>query len=67
MDLHKAITCQVCIQGDSAFGFSGMELETVCRYKLPIVFVVVNNNGIGMGGDENFWGMMDSTDVVSTR
>ena len=22
----------VCVQGDSAFGFSGMELETACRY-----------------------------------
>ena len=21
----------VCVQGDSAFGFSGMELETACR------------------------------------
>ena len=24
----------VCIQGDSAFGFSGMEFETACRYVL---------------------------------
>ncbi|MCH2172855.1 thiamine pyrophosphate-dependent enzyme [Myxococcota bacterium] len=39
----------VCIEGDSAFGFSGMEVETACRYKLPIVFVVVNNNAIGGG------------------
>ena len=22
----------VCVQGDSAFGFSGMELETACRW-----------------------------------
>ena len=27
----------VAIEGDSAFGFSGMELETICRYQLPIV------------------------------
>ena len=36
-------------EGDSAFGFSGMEVETACRYKLPIVFVIVNNNSIGGG------------------
>lgn len=42
----------VCVEGDSAFGFSGMEVETACRYKLPITFVVINNNGIGMGIDE---------------
>jgi len=41
----------VCLEGDSAFGFSGMEVETACRYRLPIVFVVVNNNGIGGGID----------------
>ena len=26
----------VCVQGDSAFGFSGMELETACRYHTAI-------------------------------
>jgi 2-hydroxyacyl-CoA lyase 1 len=41
----------ICLEGDSAFGFSGMEVETACRYKLPIVFVIVNNNGIGGGFD----------------
>ena len=41
----------ICLEGDSAFGFSGMEVETACRYKLPIVFVVVNNNSIGGGVD----------------
>ncbi|XP_073237038.1 2-hydroxyacyl-CoA lyase 1-like [Porites lutea] len=45
----------VCVQGDSAFGFSGMELETACRYNLPIVFVIVNNNGIYSGVDEKSW------------
>ena len=39
----------ICVEGDSAFGFSGMEVETACRYRLPITFVVVNNNGIGGG------------------
>jgi 2-hydroxyacyl-CoA lyase 1 len=42
----------VCVEGDSAIGFSAMELETACRYRLPITFVVVNNNGIGGGEAE---------------
>ncbi|MCW2869498.1 oxalyl-CoA decarboxylase [Actinacidiphila oryziradicis] len=39
----------VAIEGDSAFGFSGMEIETICRYQLPIVTLVFNNNGIYRG------------------
>jgi oxalyl-CoA decarboxylase len=39
--------------GDSAFGFSGMEMETVCRYGLPVCVVVFNNNGIYRGTDIN--------------
>ena len=42
----------VAICGDSAFGFSGMDVETICRYKLPVVTVVFNNNGIYRGDDE---------------
>lgn len=42
----------ICLEGDSAFGFSGMEVETACRYRLPIVFVIVNNNAIGGGVDQ---------------
>ena len=42
----------ICVQGDSAFGFSGMEVEVACRYNLPITFVVINNNGIGGGVSE---------------
>ena len=39
----------VAIEGDSAFGFSGMEIETVCRYELPVVTVIFNNNGVYRG------------------
>lgn len=39
----------VAIEGDSAFGFCGMEIETICRYGLPIVTLVFNNNGIYRG------------------
>ena len=42
----------ICVEGDSAFGFSGMEMETIVRYKLPIILVIVNNNGI-YGGLDN--------------
>ena len=43
----------LAIEGDSAFGFSGMEVETICRYKLPVCIVVFNNDGIyrGTGAD----------------
>jgi len=36
----------VMVVGDSAFGFSGMELETAARYNLPLKVVIINNNGI---------------------
>ena len=39
----------VAVEGDSAFGFSGMEVEVACRHKLPITFIVLNNGGIGGG------------------
>jgi oxalyl-CoA decarboxylase len=39
----------VAIEGDSAFGFSGMELETICRYELPVTTIVFNNNGVYRG------------------
>uniref|UniRef100_A0A6P7H0V3 2-hydroxyacyl-CoA lyase n=1 Tax=Diabrotica virgifera virgifera TaxID=50390 RepID=A0A6P7H0V3_DIAVI len=39
----------ICVEGDSAFGFSGMEIETMVRYKLPVIIVIVNNSGIYSG------------------
>src|SRR6202046_2041404 len=30
----------LCIEGDSAFGFSGMGGEAICRYKLPVCVVL---------------------------
>lgn len=39
----------VAVEGDSAFGFSGMEVEVACRYKLNITFIVLNNGGIYKG------------------
>ena len=43
----------IAIEGDSAFGFSGMEVETICRYKLPVCVVIFNNNGVYKGTDVN--------------
>src|ERR1700730_12370591 len=42
----------ISVSGDSALGFSGMEIETACRYRLPIKVVVLNNGGIGSGTAE---------------
>jgi len=41
----------LAVEGDSAFGFSGMEVETICRYNLPVCIVVMNNNGVYKGTD----------------
>ncbi|MYW62728.1 oxalyl-CoA decarboxylase [Streptomyces sp. SID8379] len=41
----------VAVEGDSAFGFSGMELETICRYNLPVVTVIMNNGGVYRGDE----------------
>ena len=46
----------LAVVGDSAFGFSGMEVETLCRYKLPVCVVVFNNGGIYRGTDVNSGG-----------
>lgn len=39
----------VAVEGDSAFGFSGMDVATICRYKLPVTVVIFNNGGIYNG------------------
>ncbi len=41
----------IAIEGDSAFGFSGMEVETICRYNLPVCVVILNNNGVYRGDE----------------
>ena len=57
----------VAIEGDSAFGFSGMELETICRYNLPITTVVFNNNGVYRGTDVNPTGGADVAPTVFVK
>jgi len=54
----------IAIEGDSAFGFSGMEVETICRYNLPVCVVVFNNNGVYRGTDVNPTGGPDVAPTV---
>jgi oxalyl-CoA decarboxylase len=57
----------LAIEGDSAFGFSGMEVETICRYNLPVCTVVFNNNGIYRGTDVNPTGASDPATTVFVK
>jgi len=57
----------VAIEGDSAFGFSGMEVETICRYDLPVCVVVFNNNGVYRGTDVNPTGGRDVAPTVFVK
>ncbi|HKT98678.1 MAG TPA: oxalyl-CoA decarboxylase [Paraburkholderia sp.] len=57
----------VAIEGDSAFGFSGMELETICRYNLPVCTIVFNNNGVYRGTDVNPSGGADVAPTVFVK
>jgi oxalyl-CoA decarboxylase len=57
----------LAIEGDSAFGFSGMEVETICRYNLPVCVVVMNNNGVYAGTDKNPTGGPDVAPTVFVK
>jgi oxalyl-CoA decarboxylase len=57
----------LAVVGDSAFGFSGMEVETICRYQLPVCVVVFNNNGIYRGTDVNAAGGTDPATTVFVK
>ncbi len=57
----------LAVEGDSAFGFSGMEVETICRYDLPICVVVFNNGGIYRGSDVNPAGGPDVATTVFVK
>jgi oxalyl-CoA decarboxylase len=57
----------LCVEGDSAFGFSGMEVETICRYNLPVCIVIFNNDGIYRGTDVNASGSSDPAPTVFVK
>ncbi|CCX10700.1 thiamine pyrophosphate enzyme, N-terminal TPP binding domain-containing protein [Pyronema domesticum] len=43
----------IAIEGDSALGFSLAEIETMARYRMPVVIVVMNNGGVYHGISDN--------------
>ena len=57
----------IAIEGDSAFGFSGMEVETICRYNLPVCIVILNNNGVYRGDEKNLAGGTDPSPMVFVK
>ena len=57
----------LAVEGDSAFGFCGMEVETICRYNLPVCVVVFNNDGIYRGDGENWGGGDDPATTVFVK
>jgi oxalyl-CoA decarboxylase len=57
----------IAIEGDSAFGFSGMEVETICRYNLPVCVVIMNNNGVYRGDEVNPNGGRDPAPLVFVK
>jgi oxalyl-CoA decarboxylase len=57
----------LAVEGDSAFGFSGMEVETICRYNLPVCIVIFNNDGIYRGTDVNPTGGPDVAPTVFVK
>ena len=57
----------IAVCGDSAFGFSGMEVETICRYDLPVCVVIFNNNGVYRGTDKNLGGGKDVAPTVFVK
>jgi oxalyl-CoA decarboxylase len=57
----------IAIEGDSAFGFSGMETETICRYNLPVCVVIMNNNGVYRGDEVNPTGGSDPSPLVFVK
>jgi oxalyl-CoA decarboxylase len=57
----------LALEGDSAFGFSGMEIETICRYNLPVCVVIFNNDGIYRGTDLNPSGGPDAATTVFVK
>ncbi|MEO6929446.1 MAG: oxalyl-CoA decarboxylase, partial [Casimicrobiaceae bacterium] len=57
----------IAVEGDSAFGFCGMEVETICRYDLPVCIVILNNNGVYRGDEVNLAGARDPSPMVFVK
>lgn len=60
----------VAFEGDSAFGFSAMEVETMARQRIPALIFVMNNSGIYHGDttSEDAWKVLqDQTAANDTK
>lgn len=60
----------VAFEGDSAFGFSAMEIETMARHRIPALIFVMNNSGIYHGDttSEEAWKVLqDQTAANDTK
>lgn len=60
----------VCLEGDSAFGFSMAEVETMARYRMDVLIFVLNNGGIYHGdcAEANEWlGLQAATNDSSAK
>ncbi|KAL4943816.1 hypothetical protein BDV06DRAFT_189029 [Aspergillus oleicola] len=57
----------VAFEGDSAFGFSAMEVETLARYRIPALIFVINNSGIYHGDsiDQASWKKLQDQTVAN--
>ncbi|KAJ2616513.1 hypothetical protein H4S08_000749 [Coemansia sp. RSA 1365] len=64
--LHYADSRVVAVVGDSAFGFSAMELETAVRSRLPLIVIVINNNGIYYGLEPEEYGALEKQSQLPT-
>lgn len=53
----------VALEGDSAFGFSAMEVETMARYEMDILIFVMNNSGVyhGDSNDAQEWNQLQKS------
>ena len=56
----------VAIEGDSAFGFSGMEVETMGRYKMDVLIFVINNSGLYRGDTEDSKAWQERQNVTTS-
>jgi len=54
-------------RGRQRLGFSGMEVETICRYHLPVCVVIFNNDGIYRGTDVNSSGLPTFATTVLSK
>src|SRR6201746_2159043 len=57
----------LAVEADSAFAFSAMGVETICRYNLPVCVVIFNNDGIYRGTDVNPTGGPDVAPTVFVK